>query len=135
MTIDLRAHRGRRWILIVGAVVCASALTAGCSESGSAEQLNANSPVLITTQASAVVIQNKAGMPLTDIKVTVVAFGKEYSSSVGRLESEEGRRVSLAVLSSADRATFNPAFARPKLVRVQATDAAGKSFEVETSWK
>jgi hypothetical protein len=130
-----RSHSRYLGILVV-TLMCTALVTAGCSESGSAEQLSASSPVSITMQPNAIVVQNKAGTPLSDIKVMLVAFGnKQYSASVGRLENAEGRRVTLSELVDGDRATFNPSFTRPKVVRVQATNATGKSFEVETPWK
>lgn len=122
--------------ILVVAFVWIATVTSGCSESGSAEQLSASSPVSIATQSNAIVIQNKAGMPLSDVKVLLVAFGnKQFSTSVGRLDNQESRRVALSELAGSDRATFNPSFTRPKVVRVQATNATGKSFEIETPWK
>ena len=129
---SVTSHRG----FLVVALVSIAALTAACSESSSAEQLSASSPVSIAMQTNAIVVQNRAGMPLSDVKVMLVAFGnKQYAANVGRLDNQESRRVALSELTGADRATFNPSFTRPKVVRVHATSSEGKAFEIETPWK
>jgi hypothetical protein len=118
------------------AVVCASALTAACSQSGSAEQLQSSAPLSVSTKANTILLQNRAGMPLNDVQVTVVAYGgKAYSQSMGRLESDASRPVLLSELASSDHAAFNAAFNKPKTVRVQATDATGKTLAVDVPWK
>jgi hypothetical protein len=115
-------------------LVIGSLASTACSQQGSAEQLNA--PVLISTHQTTVSIQNKAGLPLSDVKVTVVPYGNtEFSRMIGRLENEESRELSLSQLSSQDGTAFNARLSKPKLVRFNAKDANGKPVDVEVAWK
>ena len=98
------------------------------------EQLNA--PVLISTRQTVIALQNRAGVPLADIKLTVVAYGNtEFTRMLGRMETEESREVNLNQLSSRDGTSFNARLSKPKLVRFTATDVNGKPVDLEVAWK
>lgn len=136
MPTRLRSGRGVRRSAFVLAVtiVAGSVVTAGCSEQGAAEQMNA--PVAITMQQTMITVQNKAGMPLTNVKLMVVAYGNtEFTKLFSRLENTETREVPLSDLSSRDGTAFNPRLSKPKLVRLIATDATGKDYNVEVPWR
>jgi hypothetical protein len=107
----------------------------GCSEQGSAEQLD--SPVAVTMRNAIVLLENRAEQPLDNITLTVTPYGKNgaFSKALTRLERAERREVALADLTTADGTKFNPMLIRPRQVRVTATDAAGKQYEVELPWK
>lgn len=136
MAIRSRSNQQSRAVLAVVALACMSASASGCSGSGAAEQLQQNAPVVISTKANTVMLQNRAGGPVNDVQVTVVAFGgNEYSAAIGRIESQASRPVLLAELSGGERGAFNPQFNKPRTVRVRATDAVGKAFDVEVPWK
>ena len=138
MRTPLRPRRGvgRSAFALAGTIVLASIVSAGCSEQGSAEQLNANSPVAITTHQTVVRVQNKAGLPLMDIKLTVVPYGNtEFSRLLSRMENMESREIGLNELASRDGTVFNLRLSKPKLVRLSATDATGKHYDVEVPWR
>jgi hypothetical protein len=120
--------------VLAAATVVAALVAAGCSEQGSAEQ--ANAPVAITTQQTMITVQNNAGMPLTNVKLMVVAYGNtEFTKLFSRLENTERREIALGDLSSRDGTAFNPRLSKPKLVRLLATDATGKDYNVEVPWR
>jgi hypothetical protein len=120
--------------LLAAALIAGSVASTACSQQGSAEQLNA--PVLITTRQTVIAFQNRAGVPLTDIKLTVVAYGNtEFTRMLGRMDTEESREVNLNQLSSSDGTAFNARLSKPKLVRFKATDANGKPVDLEVAWK
>jgi hypothetical protein len=135
MTSEVRARRVRWPALLFGLIVVLTSIAfVGCSEQGSAEQMS--SPVAITTRSTTVSIENRAGQPLTDVKLIVVPFGKpEYSKSLVAMSVAERRDVPLGDLTNAEGTRFNAMLVRPKLVRVTATDPAGKQYEVELPWR
>jgi hypothetical protein len=127
---------GQRHALLALAVtlIAGSVPLLGCSQQGSAEQLNA--PVGITTRQTTIAIQNRAGVPLSNVRLTVVAFGNtEFTRALGGFEKEESREVNLSQLSSKDGTAFNAMLSKPKLVRFNAVDADGKPVDVEVAWK
>jgi hypothetical protein len=125
----------RDWApLTIALVLIATAvLSTGCSEQGSAaEQPDANAPVLIEVSQAAIAVQNRAGNPLTDITVTVVAYGGiEFSKTLLRIESSERRQIPMGDFRSRDGSRYNVQLTRPKTVRLRASDVAGKRYEIE----
>ena len=137
MTTHLRFCRGVRPspLVLAAAIAVASLTAAGCSEQGSA-QMPADSPIVLSTQQIMITVQNKAGMPLSNAKLTVVAFGNtEFTKAFSRLENGETREVLLTDLYSRDGTPYNSRLSKPKTVRMTATDATGKEYTVETPWK
>ena len=111
-------------------------LAAGCSERGSAEKLAEDAPLLVSTTSTAVAVLNRAGLPLTDVKMVIVPYGPVvFEKSIARLEATERREVALGEFRSGDGAALNLRFVKPKSVRVSARDVVGKSYEVELPWR
>jgi hypothetical protein len=120
--------------LTIATLLGVSLFASGCSQRGSAEQLNA--PIGITTRNTTVTVENRSGGDLSNVKLTVVAFGNaEYSKSIGPLAAAESRNASLGELTSQDGSTFSVTFTRPKAVKLTALDASGQNVVVETPWK
>ena len=137
MTTHLRFRRGARPSpLVLAAVIAVALLTsAACSEQGSA-QMPANSPIVLSTQQIMITVQNKAGLPMNNARLTVVAFGNtEFSKTFSRLENTETREVLLSDLSSRDGTPYNARLSKPKTVRFTGVDPTGKEYTVETPWK
>jgi hypothetical protein len=130
----VHSRRARRLLSATVALV-APLLLVGCSEQGSAEQLD--SPVAVTMRNAIVLLENRAEQPLDNITLTVMPYGKNgaFSKALTRMERAERREVALADLTTADGTKFNPMLIRPRQVRVTATDTAGKQYEVELPWR
>ena len=127
-------RRSRRALSVAALTVAACA--AGCSERGSGEKLLDNAPLLVSITPTSVTLQNRAGLPLADIKIVIVPYGPvEFAKSFARFETSERREVSLGEFRSADGAALNLRFVRPRSVRVSAKDVVGKSYEVEIPWR
>jgi len=133
MVID-RAFRRRRAASLVVALALATAFVSGCAGQGSAQSSD-DSPVLVQLNSSFITIQNRAGLPLTDVKVAVVPYSRtEFTKFVARLESGEKRDIMLGELSSRDGTVFSPRVVKAKTIRVTATDVVGKQYDVEVPW-
>jgi len=125
----------------LGLFVCtliASATTLGvvaCSDAPPPQDQNA--PIGIQTSQLSVVIENKVGMPLTDVDVSIVPVGgaTEFKKFVGRMENAEKRDLSLGGFYGRDGTTFNLRVVRPRMVRVTGKDLNAKPYNVEARWQ
>lgn len=134
-TLGSRSHRRPSMLIVIG-VFLLSAAIAGCSQQGTAAQLDQNAPIVITTRATVITMQNNAGMALNEVKLTVVPYGNvEFTKTFSRLEHAETRDVQLTDLLSRDGTAFNPRLSNPKLIRVTAEDTVGKRYDLERPWK
>jgi hypothetical protein len=123
-------------LIIACALGAAPLLAAACSEQGSAQQIDADAPVTIEIHQTLISLKNKAGLPLMDVKLTVVPYSRtEFTRSFARMENSESREVMLSDLSSRDGTPFNPRVVKAKLVKLSATDAVGKHYDLEMPWK
>jgi len=116
----------------------AALAVAACSGGGMSGQDQAqNGPIAIRTSQLSVVIENKVGMPLTDVDVSIVPVGgaTEFKKFVGRMESAEKRDLSLGAFYGRDGTTFNLRVVRPRAVRVTGKDLNAKAYSVEAPWQ
>jgi hypothetical protein len=135
-----RAHAvTRRRLSLLGRTVFAGATAlavVACAAGGPADQPQ-NAPIAIQTSQLSVVIENKVGMPLTDVDVVILPIGgaTEFRKFVGRMESAEKRDLSLGGFYGRDGTTFNLRVVRPKAVRVTGKDLNAKAYNVEAPWR
>ena len=129
--------------LIVAVVLSIGWLAAGCSgasgprETGAAGSSGANpDSVAIVQTSSYLTIENRAGLPLVDVRITVKATnGLTFSTVISRLETGAKRDVSFGDLRSGDGTTFSPQWQRPKEIVVATTDFVGKKYDLTVPWK
>lgn len=122
--------------LVPAVLMLAAALATGCAEEGSAELVSADAPVLIEPSQSYVTFQNRAGLPLVEVTVSILPYGPaEYTRILTRIENTGKRQIPLNEFRSRDGTVFNLRVSRPKAVRVRAKDLNGKNYELEVPWK
>ena len=111
-------------------------MAAGCSEQGSAEQME-NMPVTVETSQMFATIRNNAGLPLTDVPMAILPIGRqtEFTKFFGRPENSEKRDISLGTFSGRDGTPFSLRVIKPKSIRIKATDLNGKAYDFEIPWK
>ena len=107
------------------------------SETGAVGSSGASpTAIAVTTSPSFLTVENRAGLPLLDVAVTIkTANGLSFSKSISRLENGASRDLSLGELRSNDGTVFSPQFQKPKEVVVTATDMVGKKYDMATPWK
>lgn len=111
-------------------------LAAGCSEEGSAARVAEDAPVFVELSQTFVTLQNRSGLPLAEVSITIVPHGPtEFTRLLSRVENSGKRQVPLTEFRSRDGTPLNLRVVRPKSVRVRAQDVAGKSYELEVPWK
>jgi hypothetical protein len=128
-------HRPGPIVSTLFAVVTALGLVS-CSGSEPPAQAQ-DAPIGIQTSQLSIVIENRVGMPLTDVDVAIVPVGgaTEFKKFVGRMENAEKRDLSLGGFYGRDGTTFNLRVVRPKAVRVTGKDLNAKPYNVETRWQ
>jgi type IV pilus biogenesis protein CpaD/CtpE len=116
----------------------AAAITLGLAACAAAPAGQAqDAPIGIQTSQLSIVIENRVGMPLTDVDVAIVPIGgaTEFRKFVGRMENAEKRDLALGGFYGRDGTTFSLRVVRPKAVRVTGKDLNAKPYSVETPWQ
>jgi hypothetical protein len=128
----------RRLFLLVVAAVSVSTLTfAACSSGSGSSSSDQSGQIGIQTSQLSVTIENKAGMPVTDIDVSIVPIGgaTAFKKFIARMENAEKRDLALGEFFGDDGTPFNLRVIRPKLVRVTGKDLNSKPVSAELAWK
>jgi len=130
------SRRGRLFMKIV--MFGAAALAFGaCSGGAPVQAQDGNAAIGIQTSQLSIVIENKVGMPLTDVDVAIVPINgaTEFKKYVGRIENAEKKDLALGGFYGRDGTTFNLRIIKPRLVRVTGKDLNAKIYNVETRWQ
>jgi hypothetical protein len=118
------------------AMACSDAITRQAETGAIGSSGTAPAAIGIVTTSSFITVENRAGLPLLDVAVTVkAANGLSFSKSISRLEASAKRDMSLGELRSNDGTTFSMRFHKPREVVITATDVVGKKYDVTTPWK
>ena len=116
----------------------AAALAFGaCSGGAPVQAQDGNAVIGIQTSQLSIVIENKVGMPLTDVDVAIVPINgaTEFRKFVGRIENAEKKDIALGGFYGRDGTTFNLRIVKPRLVSVTGKDLNAKTYNVETRWQ
>ncbi len=107
-----------------------------CTSTGIPVQ-GANDAIGVQTSQLSIVVENKVGMPLTDVDIAVVPVGgaTEFKKFVGRLENAEKRDLSLGDFYGRDGTPLSLRVVRPKSVRVTAKDLTNNPYKIEVPWR
>lgn len=132
-------HQVRRRSILVsslGGAALAAVLLAGCARDREQVQAAENAAIGIETSQLFVTLENKAGVPLTDLDGPIVAVGSQrFTKRLDRLEDGQRQDVSLGDFSGRDGTTFNLRFNTPKSVEVKAIDLTSKKYDVVVPWQ
>ena len=130
------SRRARLFMKIVMFGTAALALGA-CSDGEGVQAQDGNAVIGIQTSQLSIVVENKVGMPLTDVNVAIVPVGgaTEFKKFVGRMENAEKKDIALGGFYGRDGTTFNLRVVKPRLVRVTGKDLNAKTYSVETRWQ
>ena len=109
-------------------------LTPGCAGLGSAA--DADAPVRIDIAEQSIRVENRAGVPLVNIRVSLfVQRGVEFTKVLPSLGDAQTREIRFYELVGRDGSRFSRMSPQPKTVRLLASDAGGRSYELEMPWK
>jgi hypothetical protein len=128
----------RRRLRLLGSL-CVVGLTGlalvKCSDSDPSAQDQA--AIGVETSQFSVAVENKTGMPLVDVEVTILPVGgaTQFTKIAGRLENAEKRDFALGSFYGRDGTIFSLRVVRPKTVRVKGKDLNNKAVQVDVPWK
>lgn len=119
---------------VVAVAALAALLGSVACSSGSGPTLAPDSPIWIETSQLAVTVENRAGVPLTDVSVALVG-SLTFTKTVPRIENAQSATLRINEFTSPDGTHLNLRADTPRTVRVTATDIGGKKYDVETGWR
>ena len=97
---------------------------------------NSSAAIAVETSSLFVTVENRAGQPLEDVKITLKPpSGVLFTTSIWRLETGAKRDLPLSDFRSSDGTGFSLRLQRPKQVLVTAADLVGKKYEITVPWK
>jgi len=92
-------------------------------------------PIVVRTSESAVAVENHAGRPLLNVRITVTAPDtKPFILVVPTIEIGATSEQSLTAFRSEDGTMLDPSIIRPTQVAMTAKDTLAKSYEVTVPW-
>ena len=92
-------------------------------------------PIVVRTSESAVVVENHAGRPLLNVRITLTAPDtKLFILVVPTIEIGATSEQSLTAFRSEDGTMLDPSIVRPTQVAMTAKDTLAKSYEVTVPW-
>lgn len=120
--------------LVAGCALLVALFAAGC---GGGVVDDPNAPVGVTVSQTYLTIANRSGSAFADGQIELVPSGvlAPYRMQMPRIESGANRDVQLDQFSGVGGARFRRGVTRIKLVRITATDMAGKTYKQEVPFK
>jgi hypothetical protein len=96
-----------------------------------------NAPVGVTVSQTYLTIANRSGSAFADGQIELVPSGvlAPYKMQMPRIESGANRDVQLDQFAGVGGARFRRGVTRIKVVRITATDMAGKTYKQEVAFK
>ena len=124
-------------VVVFLAMLLSACTTPGVEKAlGTGAGADAANPVVVTTSASTVIIENHAGRPLLNVRVSVDATGSAlpFVKIVPTVDTDQTMTLQLADFRTDEAVMFDPGAATPKQVTVKARDTMSKTYEVTAPW-
>ena len=117
-------------------------IISGCSRSASEPGATGTSGAIapavgIETSSNVVTVENRSGVSLRDVRVTINPVGgtATFTNFISRLEPDEKRNVSFSEFRNSNGGSLNRLSVRPNNVVVSALDLSGHEYEVTVPWQ
>jgi hypothetical protein len=91
---------------------------------------------VVRTTDSAVVVENHAGRPLLNVRVTITARDapKPFLLVVPTIDAGATSEAALTTFRSEDATTLDPSVVHPTQVAITARDTLAKTYEITVPW-
>lgn len=131
------ASRRVRLLMKLAALSAAALAFGACAGGAPVQAQDGNAVIGIQTSQLSIVIENRVGMPLTDVNVSILPIGgaTEFKKFIGRMENAEKKDLALGGFFGRDGTTFNLRVVRPRAVRVTGKDLNAKPYQIEARWQ
>jgi hypothetical protein len=124
---------------ILAALAAACALSA-CSSPAVSKAIgtgtDGDTPIVVRTSESAVTVENHAGRPLLNVRITIAANGsKSFVMVVPTIDAGATSEAALTGFRSEDGTMLDPTSVQPTQVAITARDTLAKAYEMTLAWK
>jgi hypothetical protein len=124
-------------ILVALAAVC---MLSACSTPAVSKAVgtgtDGDTPIVVRMSESAVIVENHAGRPLLNVRITIAADGaKPFVMVVPTIDAGATSEAALTGFRSEDGTTLDPTAVQPTQVAITARDTLAKAYEVTMPWK
>lgn len=125
-------------ILLVAMV--AACLLSACSSPAVSKAIGSgtdgDTPIVVRMSESAVTVENHAGRPLLNVRITIAADGgKSFVMVVPTIDAGATSEAALTGFRSEDGTTLDPTAVQPTQVAITARDTLAKAYEMTMPWK
>jgi hypothetical protein len=123
----------------VSGLMSAVWLLSACSNAAVSRAIgttDGKSAIVVNRSESAVIVENRVGRPLLNVRVTVeVETGPPFVLVLPTMDTGEKRDLRFEELRTEDGALLDPVSIRPRQVKVTARDTLTNSYEVMIPWE
>src|SRR5437588_6782011 len=120
-------------ILMIGCALTACSSPAVSKAVGTGT--DGDAPIVIRTTESAVIVENHAGRPLLNVRITLTAGStKPFVGVVPSIDAGATSELALASFRNEDATPFDPTALQPTQVAVTARDTLAKTYELTVPW-
>ena len=125
---------------ILVALAAASVLLSACSSPAVSKAIgtgtDGETPIVVRMSESTITVENHAGRPLLNVRITIAADGaKTFSLVVPTIDAGATSEAALTGFRSEDGTTLDPTSVQPTQVAITARDTLAKAYEVTMPWK
>jgi hypothetical protein len=122
------------------ALAAACVLLSACSSPAVSKAIgtgtDGDTPIVVRMSESAVTIENHAGRPLLNVRITIAADGaRSFAMVVPTIDAGATSEAALTGFRSEDGTTLDPTAVQPTQVAITARDTLAKAYEVTMPWK
>jgi hypothetical protein len=124
----------------VSGLISAAWLLSACSNSAVSRAVgttDGTSVIVVGRSESAVIVENRVGRPLLNVRVTVEAVetGTPFVLVLPTMDTGEKRNLRFEEFRSEDGALLDPRSVRPTRVKVTARDTLANAYDVTIPWE
>lgn len=124
-----------RRIFSVCAVLVLAAILSACGESGM-QKAEARGEITLSRSETAVVVENRAGRPALNVRITIDAGDAGlFFAVLPTMETAERRTIPFQMFRTEDGSLFSAAGNVPKEVRLEGKDALNNDYVVTMPWE
>jgi hypothetical protein len=121
-------------VTIVGGVAaCSSPAVSKAVGTGT----EGSAPIVVRLSASAVVVENHAGRPLLNVRVSITAAGatQPFVAVVPTIDAGATSELQLTGFRSEDGTILDPSAVHPTQASITARDTLAKAYELTVPWQ
>jgi hypothetical protein len=126
------------WRAKAAALVGSVVLSGACSDPAVSKAVGTGAaavPIVVTTTAAAVILENHAGRPLLDARVTIETDqGVAFVSLAPAIDAGVAVELALATFRNGDGAMLDPSSIHPRSVSVAARDTLANTYRGAAAW-